>query len=422
MRAETRHSAVLVSGAGVTAVISMIYVVFAGRVLGPASYAEFVAAISFVHLSMIAFGPINATVARFTAQYASRGEYGKVLFLTRAVWRRISVYGLLGLAVGLVVFQPVRTVLRFESAWPLLVAYAMVYLHILLNVPRGVLRGAHRFGSYNINIVIESGTRLVFGVILLTLFCNASVGLSAYVAGLIVVLFVSRVQLRSIWHGHEAQRVDVAAVKRFTVPMSITMFTSAAFQNMDMLFVKHYFEASEAGVYGAATRLAGSIVVLVTPFSVLLLPMLTAMYEQGRGVAGTFLRLCGYFLLLAAGPIVLFWLWPERVMLLLYGEAYVESAPFLLPLAGALVMGSLSALISQAFVSRNSFRFLVVYLPGMAAQVACLCVWHDSLQTVVTVVLAAQGCTLVMMAAYLIFDTSRRRNSSGAVGGTGSST
>ena len=151
MRTETRHSIVLTAGTGTTAALSLIYTVYAGRVLGRVAYADFVAAVSFANLCYIALGPINGTVARFTAQYASRSEYGKIRTLCREVGKRVAKYGVLGLIAGLVMLKPLAVVLRFDSVVPLLLAYVMVYLTLLLSVARGVLRGVQSFHQYNLN-------------------------------------------------------------------------------------------------------------------------------------------------------------------------------------------------------------------------------------------------------------------------------
>lgn len=407
MRAETRHSIVLLFGTGLTATLAMVYSIYAGRRLGPEEYAVFTTAVSLVMMGHIALGPINGTVARFTAQYATRNEFGKVRTLAREVARRVALYGLLGLLAALVLIKPLGSLLRFDSVWPLVVAGLMLYLLTLLCVPRGVLRGVQQFGQYNLNIVLEAAVRLASGVALLQVVNYAVPGLSAYLAGLVVILLVSVYQLRAIWRGHEPAPLDAAAIRRFTAPMFLMMFTSAGFQNIDMLYVKHYFTPADAGLYGAAFTLARAISVLVTPFQTLMLPLLTTLFVREQQLGGPFLRICCYFLLLAAGPMLLFWFWPDQVMRL-YGAQYGAASPLLLGIAAARIAGFLCAMLTLLNVARNDFRFLWVYMPGLGAQALALTIWHDSMSTVVLVSILSQAATLLAMVLFLAHDLRRR--------------
>ena len=411
MRAETRNSAILIFGTGVTAVLGLAYSVYAGRELGSAEYSVFATVVSLVFWCQVALGPINGTVARFSAEYIGAGQPGKIRTLAREVARRVGVYGLLGLAGGAVLVKPVAAFLQFDSVWPLVVAFGMVYLTLLVAVARGVLRGTQDFGQYNVNIITESAVRLVVGVVLLRVIWGATSGLTAYLAGLLVTLGVATVQLRRTWRGHEAIPLDGSAIRRFTGPMFILMFTSAAYQNIDMLCVKHYFLPEHAGVYGAAFVLARALGTLVTPFTTLMLPLLTTMHAKGQVLFGTFARICAYFLLLAAGPMLLFLLWPQRIMVVLFDEEYAAGSTLLFGLAGVRLIGYLSHMIALAGAATNRFGSLYVYVPGLLIQAAALYRWHDSPPTIIRAMLVVH---CVVFVALGLFTVCRSRRAAGS--------
>lgn len=412
MRPETKHSIVLIAGTGTTAVLSMVYSVYAGNALGPAKYADFTTAVSLVMMCQIALGPINGTVTRFTAKYAASGEYGKVIVLSREIAKRVALYGLIGGAIALLFLRPVANVLQFASIWPLAMAYIVTYLILLLSVPRGVLRGVQNFRQYNINIVLESAIRLTVGVLFLKASCTVVSGLSAYFAALVAILLVSLFQLRSVWAGHQPEQVDGSAIRRFTVPMLILTMTSAGYQNIDMLFVKHAFAETEAGVYSAAFTLSRAISVLVTPFITILLPLITTLHEQKREITTTIARICGYFVLMSAVPMIVFMFWPD-IVLRLYRTEFADAAALLLPLTGARLLAFLCYLLCLACASVNSFRFLCVYLPGVVLQGTALFLWGESLTAVTTVMLVTQAISLGAMVGMLVHQMYRRTKQPG---------
>lgn len=415
MRTETRHSIVLTAGTGTTAVLSLIYTVYAGRQLGPERYADFTAAASFAFFCCIALGPINGTVARFSAQYASHGVPGKIRTLTSKTTKTVALVGLAGLVVGVLMLKPLAAVWHFSSYGPLVVAYGMVYLTLLLSVTRGVLRGVQSFNQYNVNILLEAAIRLVLGVTLLHLIGGATAGLVAYVLALVVVVIVSPWQLRGVWRGHKPAAIDGGEVRRFTIPMFVAIFTYAGYQNLDMFFVKGHFAASDAGQWSAAFALTRALGVLVTPFTILLLPLITTLHEKGHRIGPAFLRTCSYFLILAAGPLVLFWWWPVDTIKLLYADEYLAAAPLLLPLGAARLACYLTYLIVLTFASRARFGFLYVYVPGLAVEVAALFVWNDSLVAVAVAVLSTQVITMLSLGVFAATEARHRPGRADAI-------
>ena len=69
MHDETKYSITLLLGTGLTALLSVIYVIIVGRMLGPEEAADFFAAISFCLLFISISAPINDTVTRFTSLF-----------------------------------------------------------------------------------------------------------------------------------------------------------------------------------------------------------------------------------------------------------------------------------------------------------------------------------------------------------------
>ncbi len=401
MKPETRHSLVLMFGTGMTAILGLIYTIYAARVLGPEAYAVFGTAVSLVMMCQLALGPINETITKFSAQYAGEANLGKVRTLAHEVGKRIAAAGLVGLLVALLLTKPLAGFLHFDNYGPLFAAYAMTYLTILISVGRGVLRGVQRFGAYNGNILTEAFTRLLAGFALLTALGSVTSALTAYIVALVVTLALSIRQLRAVWHGHERQTLDGRAVRRFTLPIFATMLTYAVFQNLDMILVKHYFLAEEAGIYGAAFALARAMATIVTPFSTLLVPLLTTLRAQGKPVAGPFLRVAGYFCLLALFVLSIFGVFPGQIMKL-FTPDYAEASSLLLPLSVVRLLGFLSFLLVLAGAAVNRFTFLWAFVPGLLLEVVVLYLCHDTLRDVIFAIMIVQGITLAAMIALAI--------------------
>ncbi len=400
MREESKHSILLLISTGVTALLTFVYSLYAMNVLGPARAADFVAAISVATFFYVALGPINGTVARFTAAYAADNEMGSVARLQRLTVRNVFRYGGFGFLIGSLGAIPLSSWLQYESVLPLILSFAIVWLTLLLSVARGMLRGLHRFGSYSINTVTEALVRLIVGVGLLSVWTTTSSGVLAFIIALIVILAISQVQMADIWRQLESPSIDSTAIVGYLKPMCVMMAITAAFDNVDMFAVKHLFEAEAAGVYGAAFTLARGTSVLVTPFNIILLPLVAGLQARNAPVKSTVLRICGYFVALCAIPLLVFAICPGKVLQLVRLDAFSDAAPLLLPLTAARLLGHLNGLIALSYAALGRFGFLKVFIPALIAEVALLARWHDSNMTVILVALFVQVGTLMALAAY----------------------
>ncbi len=406
MHRDVHHTVVLLVGAGLTAALALGFALLAARWLAPEGYAEFAAAAALALAAQTAFGPINGTVARFVAEYAPRGEWGRVRTLAREVGRRVAVYGLMLLVLSLILVPLFQKSLRFTTAGPLLVACAIVYLNLLLSVARGVLRGARAYRAFNVNTIGEAAVRLVAGVMLLLSRATATVALLAYVIALGAVLLVSRAQLQRLWQGHEPSPIDGRAVRRYTGPMVLVMLTVAGFEHADLLIVKRYFPAEQAGVYAAAVTLTRAFGLLVYPVTTVLLPSLIARRQAGTNVLPALARLVGVFLAVSAVPLAIICLFPTALVGALFGSAYAGAADVLVTLAAARIVGHVAYLLMLAAAALDRFRVLAVYGPALLVQVGALIVWHDTAQQVVTILLLVQTLTMAALLVELLISAS----------------
>lgn len=402
---RTRGGARLVLGTGVTALLGLAFALHAARRLGPVESADLFGAVFVAGLLTSAFGPIGATVTRFAAVHAARGEPRSVDALVRGLRRRVRLLGGLLLLASLPLLPLLARLLRFESIWPLLLALAIGLAGVFLHLPRGVIRGRRDFAGYGLNTVLEAGVRLVTGVALLALAPSVPSALAAYLLGVGGARLAAAARLRAGSPGVEREPRGRGptrdAVLGFAAPMYVMTGCAAAFQAADLLYVKACFPASDAGLYGAAAVFARSFALVFMPFRIMLLPVATARRERGTGSEGALLRMSLGFLVLAALPLAAVALRPDLLVRLLYGGGFVEATPLLLPLSLSMIAGMVPVLIGQTFASTEHWRWLPLYVGGLGAECAALALWGRDPSSVATIALLAKLATAAVLVLYL---------------------
>lgn len=399
LRRERGHTILLVLATGCSALLSMVYMAIAGRRLGPAEAADFYAALFFSFVLITIFSPVSAVVSHFTAVYTTRGEPARSGALIRWISRRLLWLGVALSACVWLTAAPLVSMLRLGSATTLASACLIGGLFVWLTSSRSLLRGARRFGPYSGNLIAESVLRLGFGLVALELAPTASQALWPYVGSAVIAIAACEV---SSARTRAPERVDlrqseISEVLRYAGPMLVVGMADAGYQNIDVLIVKSQFQAHDAGLYGAMAAITRVLGVLVTPFIVLLLPMMSERYERQLPGGAALTRTCVTFGGISLIPLVAFALWPEQILRASFGDAFLGAAPLLLPHGASLVVGYLAMLFAQAFAATRRFAFLKIYAGGLVLELLALAAWHGSPYQVALVTLLVKALLLAAL-------------------------
>lgn len=387
----------LFGAAGVSAVLTIAYVIYVGRTVGPEEYADFAAALSVIYFVGVALSPLTPTIGRLTALYSGRGDDGAVSSLRWQINRRVAVGGVVVLFAGIIAAPRLASLLQFRTALSLVLALAAVLVYALLSVDRAVAQGVMRFGLYNGNTLFESIVRAAIAVVLLHFRATAAAALAAYVIALAAAELAMIAGLRSDAASASPAPVDWTEVRRLTAPITLLMLAIACFQNADMLVVKHFFDASSAGTYGAATALARVAGVIFVPLYVLVGPVLTRMHEAREPIFRATVNLGALYVALVVGPLIVFAIWPRAVVTLLYGARYAAAGALLAPLAGVAAVTYCGLMLAQALLTIRHSRFLAVYGIAAVVQVAALLCFHDTLREVLAALWSVQAAVAVVI-------------------------
>ena len=382
--------------AGTAAALTLGYIVFVGRTIGPVQNADFSASLSLIYLFAIALTPITPALARIVSALGARGDHAAIHGVRRDVMRR-AILWLGGLAVlGLALSPWIARALRFPSGLTFSLALSTAVLFALLGIDRGVVQGLMRFRAYNANVLIESTVRCLGAVALFALLPKtADTALASYLVAVVVAEAALAVLLRKEWKTDEVVPADWDAIKRLALPMFALMICVAVFQNADMLAVKRWLSAVETGLYGAATALAKGFGVMFVPLYVISGPTLVALHDSKKPLLGTVLRFEAWFLLACLIPLGLYWFFPEQILRLLYGQAFEGAARFLVPLGGLSILTHSSLMLVQLLITVHDFRFLRVYAGVVVVQIVALMMFHRTAAQILAVLYVGQSAVLL---------------------------
>ena len=377
-----------------------VYNLLLGRFLGPEMFAE--AALLVTLLLVLSFlgMTFQLTMAKFAAQMPSEQW--------TSLRAKINKYALvLGCTLGiLMVFgaPALQQLFHTESSFMFRVFGIGVPIYFLMSVNRGQFQGEEDYAKLSLSYQMEMWGRLVITFIILVLFGKEYGTLVAIgiVASLFLGLFPSkRINLRSKdFIKFEDHSLD--NVKKFMWITAGYELTQIIINNSDILLVKHFFSAEEAGLY-ASLALIGRVVYFVAwMFVMLLLPAVVKLKKNGQETAPVLFKYVGYIGMLSGIIVLACAIFPQLIITVLFGKAYVGMASLLWQYALATSLFAVANIFTYYFLSLDKYTPIWFSAIFGISQIVLVVFFHHSLAIVVQLQIVAMLALLVIQLLYFV--------------------
>jgi O-antigen/teichoic acid export membrane protein len=372
-----------------------------GRWFGPAAFADISLVVTlFLVMSFITAG-LQTPAARFGALYAADHDWQGLANVRRWAKRRAA-----WIAGGLMMVLILGSGLWAQffgaaSNWMFVIFGLFIPFYILQGVDRGLLQGRTRFGWLAITYQVEMWSRLILslGLALLGLGVNGAVlgiGLS-FVAAWLVAQRVGKDLPPA-----QTLATDVGKeIMLFTGPVLVAQLGQILINNSDILIVRRFFVAEEAGAY-AALALIGRMVFFAT-WSIVtaMFPIVAQRFRRGEAHRPLFYLSLGIVLGGSLLIVVATALFPTQIVQILFGDAYLVIAPLLWVYAIATMFYALANVVINYRLSIGSTGGTYLAIVAGVAQVATLWVWHATLAQVVWIQVALMA---ILFAVLMVWD------------------
>lgn len=398
-------SAVMIVGSNLSSFLAYIYHLIIGRLLGPALYGELAAVLSIIGLFTASFAFLGLVVVKFVS--AAKEDEIQPLF---------SWFGkktlVIGAIIALLVFLSAPFLSRFlHIRYSILVLLVPIFLLAVLSfLYSSFLQGLLRFKQVVIATNFGTLSRLVLGVIFVYLgfsVFGAVLGFLLSIAGGLFLLrfFLKEFRLSSnkkVFKGGKK-------VLGYSVPIFFSSISIFSLFSTDVILVKHFFEAHDAGIYAALSTLGKVIFYGAAPVGSVMFPMISQRHSRGQGYRKIFMLSLALTFVIATGVLFIYWLLPELSIKILYGDEFLQAAPNLVWFGLFMTIFTLSSLILNFFLSREITK--VVSFVAIAAIIQAMGIWffHDSIFMVIKVSIISVSLLFGSLLIYFGYETSKRK-------------
>jgi O-antigen/teichoic acid export membrane protein len=398
---------------------SVILTVALARALSPHSYGVLNQLTGlYLILSMPGSAVVVAVVRRVTMWH----EDGSGHLVRRWAGRVHRQGSMLVLAWAVIVFASrhgVAVLLNQQSGIGIAAILTAAAFFVLLSLDRGLLQAHRSYQPLAVNLIVEMGVRVV-AVLVLVL---AGFGPSGAAVGVLIgeVLAAAHARWAAVraWSGGVVRPVWatagwVAAVRpdpvladgaseRRTVVLdlvvaSVSLSMVAVLQNIDVLIVGRD-NPSHSGAYAAVSVTSKAIVFGAIVLGGYLLPEAAIRWRQG----GHALRQLAVVLMLLGVPSVLLFAValaaPQTLLQIVFHHAYTSAADALAPLVVAMIMLSVSVVLTMYLLAVGQRWVVGVLVGGAVALTVAVLLVHGSPRATAFVDLAVQAAVLAVIVA-----------------------
>jgi O-antigen/teichoic acid export membrane protein len=395
-------SVVLLSGSGLTTAINLAYNIIVARFLGPKGFGQ--ATVVYTILTLISAVTLSFQLisAKMVVQQASPEEKAAVY---RGFHRGAWGCGIF-VALVLVSFQKaIAGYLNLPS--PVLVAILAIgaAFYVPLGCRRGYIQGTYGFRRLATNLVIEGAFRLGGSVLLILAGFGVEGVIAANTAAVVVAYFTAAPKLTA----RGVNPLHLSQVLSETFQAMVFFSGQVLINNCDIVLVKHYFFAREAGVYAAVAMVGRVIFAFSSAVVNSMFPLVAGTRDEERRnlkVIATAL-----LLVLVTGSCLTLGLWiaPAEIWTKFLGPDFEIAGRYNLPYLLALyaittIVFSLSAVIITFEMSYKIANTNWIQLAFSGMVIAAICRFHSSLREVIFVQLVLMAALLVCVALSFIFD------------------
>lgn len=385
-------------------VFNWLYNLNAGRILSKEEFGVLSVYLSILALIFVPAGALTTTVARFTAYYSEKGELQKYFHFFRQYWWLSWVLGITVMGLFLLLINPISHFFGIHATFLTFIFSLVLIPLFLLSFEKGALLGQLAFVWIGLLLVIEALIKFLFLFFSkdlpfapLTL-AVVSLPISAFLAWFLSVL-ISRSIYPIPQNTAEKKRSEIFDSYKF---LSNTFFASLGIvliYSLDVLLVKHYFNASDAGIYSTLSLLgkilyfgAGSVIGIMVPI---------ATRSIAKNPNNRTPLLVTFSLVAIAGAMVLasYVFIPEIVVSLLLTDKALVTLPYLTKYASAIFLLVLATSISSFNIAKKNFLPARLIILFAIIQGVLISNFHQSLDQVVNVIFSTSAALFVTLSA-----------------------
>lgn len=395
----------LFMGGFIASVFSFLANLFFARNLSTIDYGIYTSLLSIVYLSVIPAQSINTIIVKFAGGFFARDEISKASYFYKKSLLIIVSMSILIMFLFLLLGNFINNFLHVGNFSYVLLTGVVVAVSYLAIVNNAFIQSLLKFKFLSFLNITSSIFRLGFSIFLVFMGFKVFGALVALVISSLIPFLLGFLSLRFLVSGKNENihsgLSKLRSMLSYAIPSSLSVLFLSSFISSDVLLVKHFLSAHEAGLYGGLSLVGKVIFYLPGPIASAMFPLLVRRHTKGEA----FSRLFYLALFLVVVPSFLltafYFIFPEFVINFFLGrEDYLEIAKYLGWFGVYISIFSILNIFVNFFLSTHEVRIFVPIALFNILQIFLISIFHNNIYQVLISSLTSSGLLLLTLLLY----------------------
>ncbi|HET8671865.1 MAG TPA: oligosaccharide flippase family protein, partial [Candidatus Saccharimonadales bacterium] len=270
-----RQNTIFFLGSVAVGVLNYLYYPIIGRIMTPAAFGEVQTLISLFLQLTIFLTVFSLVVVNIVANVTDAGRRDKLVLEFEKLALLVSTM----LLIATIVLQPfLKEFFQFSSSWPFVILALAMVATVPYTMRSAFLRGKQRFGLAALSNLVGAGGKILFSVLLVTI----GLGAAGAIGGLVLAQILACTLV--MWWAYRNGLISNA--HRFSLPdirlllpelkygllVLVSLLAITLQYSVDVVIIKHFFDAHQAGLYAGIASVARIIFFLTASVALVLMP------------------------------------------------------------------------------------------------------------------------------------------------------
>lgn len=376
-----KNSVIVLIGAMAANVLSYAYHLVMGRVLGPSGYGELSALLSLLYIFTVPLLVAQTVLVKFVSGFKAHGDVGQAKSLFLKTTKLFVVASIIGFPIVLIFGPWITSFLHLSSPILFVLLYVLLVVSLLSVATGSMISGYQKFvwvsvmGALAILMKLLASIPLVgWGVPGMML---AAVIASVLVYGLyfIPIRFLLSVKAKPT-------RLSRRDAFGFAVPTLLIQLGITSLYSTDIILVRHFFNAHDAGLYAALAILGKIIFYASSAVAMVLFPVLSERFAKGDSTKKLVFGSVGAVSMVSLGLTLVYFLFPDQIVRLLFGNAYAGAGALLGMFGIFIALFSIGNIVSLACLAVGKTGVWVVPFLCAILQIVGIVLFHTSVGSI----------------------------------------
>jgi O-antigen/teichoic acid export membrane protein len=401
-----KSSIIVLIASTLTNFLSYIFQLISGRYFSLEDYANLVTLFSLISiLSPVLLSPIVSGVPKLVAEIKDEDYPNKISILFFSVLRLTLTISFLLTVIFIIILPFLSDYLNINNK-PLLYSFLIfMFFSLAFGYLHPFLQGLLRFKAYSFISIIQSVLKL--SVIVIVILLNLSlrdtfVGLSlSVIVGIIVTFFVLKKNIR-FNKAKMFNSKDIRTLILYSTGGSLGFLGMHLLMNIDVLLVKHFFSAQEAGIYSSVAIMGRIAYYSSFPVIIVMVPMIAERFKKGLNYNRIFMYSMISAISITAIITIIFSFFPSFIVKVLFGIENTEISDLLSIFGIFMILYTILSVIVSFLISISRFKLAAVSIASATLQFTLINLFHSNLKSVI--LLSSLACVIgifIMIAGIL---------------------